>query len=161
MNTMAPKKRKGIPKKHRKPFYEEYNFEIMVVFLLGLGIFLLVEDLEIKAYLYNMIRTIFLFIEKFIQSFRDGIFYVVGEFETSDLVGISLIFFAMFLVANRWRERMIDRFSSLKECPECRSHLHRIQKTSGQRMTSMFYYVDVKHYSCKSCGYKGIKMTKH
>ena len=158
---MASKKRKGIPKKYIKPFYEEYNFEIMVVFLLGLGIFLLVEDFEIKAYMYRIIRAVFLAVEKFIQSIRDGVFYVVGEFETSDLVGISLILSALFLIANRWRERMIDRFSSLKECPECRNHLHRIQKTSRQRMTSIFYYVDVKHYSCKSCGYKGIKMDKH
>ena len=157
---MPSKKRKGIPKKYRKPFFEEYNFEIMVVFLLGLGIFLLVEDLEIKAYIYNIIRSVFLFIEKFIQSVRDGIFYVIGEFETSDLVGITLIFFALFLIANRWKERMIDRFSSLKECPECGNNLHRIQKTAGQRMTSMFYFVDVKHYSCKTCNYKGIKMVK-
>ena len=133
----------------------------MVVFLLGLGIFLLVEDLEIKAYIYDMIRVVFLSVEKFIQSIRDGVIYVIGEFETSDLVGISLIFFALFLIANRWRERMIDRFSLLKDCPECGSNLHRIQKTSGQRMTAILYYIDVKHYSCKSCGYKGIKMAKH
>ena len=157
---MPSKKRKGIPKKYRKPFFEEYNFEIMVLFLLGLGIFLLVEDLEIKAYMYNIIRSVFLSVEKFIQSVRDGVFYVIGEFETSDLVGISLIFSALFLIANRWKERMIDRFSSLKECPECGNKLHRIQKTTGQRITSMFYFVDVKHYSCKICNYKGIKMVK-
>ena len=44
------KKRKGIAKPRHKPFLVEYSFEIKVVILFALGIFLLVEELDIKHY---------------------------------------------------------------------------------------------------------------
>ena len=53
------KKRKGIAKPRHQPFLEEYSFEIKVVILLALGIFLLVEELEIKQYIWNFIALIF------------------------------------------------------------------------------------------------------
>ena len=51
-------KRKGITKQKHKPFISEYSFEIKVVILFALGIFLLIEDLEIKNYIYTFIRFI-------------------------------------------------------------------------------------------------------
>ena len=57
-------KRKGIAKPRHQPFLQEYNFEITVVVLLALGIFLLVEDMEIKHYLYIFIKAIFFAIGK-------------------------------------------------------------------------------------------------
>ena len=53
------KKRKGIAKPRHQPFLVEYSFEIKVVILFALGIFLLVEELEIKYYIYTFIRLIF------------------------------------------------------------------------------------------------------
>ena len=47
------KKRKGIAKPRHQPFLVEYSFEIKVVILFTLGIFLLVEQLEIKYYILN------------------------------------------------------------------------------------------------------------
>ncbi|SVD92116.1 uncharacterized protein METZ01_LOCUS444970, partial [marine metagenome] len=36
-------------------FLKNYNFEINAIILFGLGVFLLLEEMEIKAYLYNKI----------------------------------------------------------------------------------------------------------
>ena len=44
--------RKGIKKEKPKSFFKEYNYELTDVFLIFLGIFLLVEKLEIKHYIY-------------------------------------------------------------------------------------------------------------
>ena len=52
-------KRKGITKPRHQPFLLEYSFEIKVVILFALGIFLLVEELEIKNYIYTFIKQIF------------------------------------------------------------------------------------------------------
>jgi len=155
-----PRQRKGIAKPRHKSLFQEYNFEITVVFLLGLGIFLLVEDLEIKHYLYEFIKVIFFTVGNFIKLMQSGTIFIIDKFEISDLVGISLIFLALFLVTNRWRERMIERHSVLRECPDCGGHLHRIKRDFNQKVTSLFYFVVVKHYHCKSCNYKGIKMAK-
>ena len=153
-------KRKGIAKSRPQPFLQEYNFEITVVVLLALGIFLLVEDMEIKHYLYIFIRAIFFAIGDIIKLFKHGFIFVYNQFEQSDLVGISLILLAVILIANRWRERMIERFSQLNKCPKCGGHIHRIRRNLKQKVLSVVYFVNVKHYHCKSCSYKGIKLVK-
>ena len=155
-----PKARKGIPKPKRKLFYQEYNFEITVVVLIGLGVFLLVEDLEIKYFLYEFIKIIFFTIGNFIKLLRDTSIFIIDKFEISDLVGISLILLALFLIANRWRERMIERHSVLRNCPDCNGDLQRIKRDFNQKMTGYVYFLTVKNYRCKSCNFKGFKLVK-
>ena len=155
-----PKERKGIPKPKRKLFYQEYNFEITVVLLIALGVFLLVEELEIKHYLYEFIKVIFFTIGNFIKLLRDTSIYIIDKFEISDLVGISLILLALFLIANRWRERMIERYSVLRNCPDCNGDLQRIKRDFNQKRTSLLYFMTVKNYHCKSCNYTGFKLVK-
>jgi len=155
-----PKERKGIPKPKRKLFYQEYNFEITVVLLIALGVFLLIEEMEIKHYLYEFIKVIFFTIGNFIKLLRDTSIYIIDKFEISDLVGISLILLAIFLIANRWRERMIERYSVLKNCPDCNGDLQRIKRDFNQKMTGYIYFLTVKNYRCKSCNYNGFKLVR-
>ena len=58
---VAEPKRKGLIKPGRNSFHKEYSFEIKVILLFTLGIFLLIEDLEIKQYIFEAIRTIFFY----------------------------------------------------------------------------------------------------
>ena len=155
-----PKTRKGIPKPKRKLFYQEYNFEITVVVLIALGVFLLIEDLEIKHYLYEFVKAILFTIGNFIKLLRDGTIFIIEKFEISDLVGISLILLAFFLIANRWRERMIERYSVLKNCPDCNGDLQRIKRDFNQKVTGFIYFLTVKNYHCKSCNYTGFKLVR-
>ena len=110
-------KRKGITKQKYKSFISEYSFEIKVVILFALGIFLLIEDLEIKNYIYTFIRFIMFTIGDIIIWFRNYTLFIIKQFEVSDLVGISLIIYVLYLLSKCWRERMIERFSELKNCP--------------------------------------------
>ena len=114
-------KRKGLIKPRHNSFHKEYSFEIKVILLFTLGIFLLVEDLEIKQYIFEAIRTIFFTIGLGIKWFRDSILFLIKQFEVSDIVGMSLILYVVYLVANRWRDRMIDRYLDLNFCPKCGS----------------------------------------
>ena len=155
-----PKERKGIPKSKRKLFYQEYNFEITVVVLIALGVFLLIENLEIKHYLYEFIKVIFFTIGNFIKLLLNASILIIEIFEISDLVGISLILLALFLIANRWRERMIERYSVLRNCPDCNGDLQRIKRDFNQKMTGFLYILTVKNYHCKSCNYKGFKLVR-
>ena len=160
---MAVKERKGI-KKHKRQgsFISEYNYEITIVVLIALGIFLLVEDLEIKHYMYLGLRWFLFSIGDIIKGIRDNIILLLEKdlFELSDLVGISLILFALHLAAKRWRDREIERYSELSICPNCGGKLQRIQRTPKQKIISFFYVAQVKNYSCRECEFKGIKMSK-
>ena len=51
-------KRKGATKSKYKLFFKDFNFEIKVILLLALGIFLLIEELEIKHFLFELIKLI-------------------------------------------------------------------------------------------------------
>ena len=160
---MAVKERKGI-KKHKRQgsFISEYNYEITIVVLIALGIFLLVEDLEIKHYMYLGLRWFLFSIGDIIIGIRDNIILLLEKdlFELSDLVGISLILFALHLAAKRWRDREIERYSELSICPKCGGKLQRVQRTPKQKIISFFYVAQVKNYSCRKCEFKGIKMSK-
>ena len=160
---MAIKERKGIKKqKRQESFIREYNYEITIVVLIALGIFLLVEDLEIKHYMYLGLRWFLFSVGDIIKGIRDNVILLLEKdlFELSDLVGISLILFALYLAAKRWRDREIERYPDMKECPDCGGKLQRVQRTPKQKIISFLYVAQVKHYSCRSCAYVGIKMSK-
>ena len=154
-------KRKGLIKPRHNSFHKEYSFEIRVVLLFTLGIFLLVEDLEIKQYIFETIRTIFFTIGLGIKWFRDSILFLIKQFEVSDIVGISLILYVVYLVANRWRDRMIDRYMDLHSCPQCGGdEIQRIKKNWKHKIIGIIYFAKVKQYQCKQCGHKEIKLVK-
>ena len=160
---MAVKERKGIKKqKRQESFIREYNYEITIVALIALGVFLLVEDLEIKHYMYLGLRWFLFSIGDIIKGIRDNVILLLEKdlFELSDLVGISLILFALHLAAKRWRDREIERYSELSICPKCGGKLQRVQRTPKQKIISFFYVAQVKYYSCRECEFNGIKMLK-
>ena len=154
-------KRKGLTKPRHNTFYKEYSFEIKVIILFTLGIFLLVEELEIKQYIFEFIRIIFFAIGNGVKWSRDSIIFLIKQFEVSDIVGISLILYVFYLVANRWRDRMVDRYSDLDKCPKCgSSEIHRIRKDWNHKILSILYFVNVKNYQCKKCSRKEMKLVK-
>ena len=160
LELIMPQKRKGISKRIKKPFLIEYNFEIKVIFLLALGIFLLVENLEIKQFIYLVIRELIFSIGHGVKWMRDFVLLLIAKIEISDLVGISIILYVLYLIGDRWRERMINRFSNLKYCPKCQGDLQRIKRSFKHRLMSNLYFVNIKNYKCKICNYDGIKLVK-
>ena len=142
-------KRKGLIKPRHNSFHKEYSFEIRVVLLFALGIFLLVEDLEIKQYIFEAIRTIFFIIGLGIKWFRNSILFLIKQFEVSDIVGISLILYVVYLVANRWRDRMIDRYMDLHSCPQCGSdEIQRIKKNWKHQVMVIIYILSRLSAGC-------------
>ena len=154
-------KRKGLIKPRHNSFHKEYSFEIKVILLFTLGIFLLVEDLEIKQYIFEAMRIIFFNIGLGIKWFRDSIVFLIKQFEASDIVGISLILYVVYLISNRWRDRMIHRYMDLQSCPQCGGdEIQRIKKDWKHKLMGIIYFAKVKHYQCRQCGHKEIKLLK-
>ena len=59
-------KKKKVPWKEKKLYFlSEYNFEIKVVFLFTLAIFLLIEDFEIKYWLHNLVTSVLILVRSF------------------------------------------------------------------------------------------------
>ena len=157
---MAINQRKGIKKEKQKSFIREYDYELTAIFLILLGIFLLIEDLEIKEYLYDFFQNIFSSIVYVITKIINIFVLIIKQFETSDIVGIVLTFMGFYMLLKIWRDRQISRYSYLQNCPQCGGNLRRIPRTSKQKLSGFIFGSKIKHYSCNICDYKGIKMSK-
>tara|TARA_B100001175_G_scaffold287472_1_gene269942 strand:- start:61 stop:531 length:471 start_codon:yes stop_codon:yes gene_type:complete len=153
-------KRKGATKSKYKLFFKDFNFEIKVILLLALGIFLLVEELEIKHFLFKLIKLIIFNIGKVIQWLLDKSAVFIMRFEFSDIVGISILLYVLYLIINRLRERLFNRFPNINKCSKCNGKIHRIRKKWQHKVLSYVYFITVKHYRCTECNYQEIKLVK-
>tara|TARA_B100001996_G_scaffold285230_1_gene225497 strand:- start:283 stop:756 length:474 start_codon:yes stop_codon:yes gene_type:complete len=152
--------RKGIKKEKPKSFLKEYNYELTAVFLIFLGIFLLVENLEIKHYIYLFIQKILFSLRFVFSKIFSAFIIIIKRFETSDIVGIVLTLIGFYMLLKIWRDREILRYSYLQNCPDCGGNLRRIPRTSKQKFSGVIFGSKIKHYSCNICDFKGIKMSK-
>ena len=153
-------KRKGATKSKYKLFFKNFNFEIKVISLLALGIFLIVEKLEIKHFLFELIKLIIFNIGKIIQWLLNKSAFFIMRFEFSDIVGISILLYVLYLIINRLRERLFNRFPNINNCSKCNGKIHRIRKKWKHKVLSYVYFITVKHYQCTECNYQEIKLLK-
>ena len=123
---MANKRKRNTKKRNSAyNFINDYNFEISAVILFGLGIFLLIEEMEIKTYVYKIIAELLADTQNLLYTIMR---FISIEIETSDIVGIALIGIAIILIIIRVRQRMVNRKTKLDMCPDCGGSLHRIHK---------------------------------
>lgn len=149
-------------KSHRRrnhSWWQEYRYEISVVTLLALGIFLLVEKLEIKAFIFHQLRRLILGTGTTISSLANRTFALLQEVETSDIVGIILILIALGMIYYRLRNRYIQRHGPLRSCLKCGSDMHRIHRRLRHRILGVILWADVRYYSCKKCTFKGVRIA--
>ena len=156
------RKRKKSNTNKEASFFKEYNFEITVFGMFLLGVFLLVEKMEISQTLFKIIKaTIFLFAD-FIKSIRDSIYDILGWLELSDLVGVILILFALYLVALRIRVRLLMLYPKVYECQNCdnKNKLKRIPKRLKHRIIHFALRLRVYYYQCDACYKKQLIIIK-
>ena len=156
------RKRKKPNTKKEVSFFKEYNFELTVLGMFLLGVFLLVEKMEISQTLFKIIKaTIFLFAD-FIKSIRDSIYNILSWLELSDLVGVILILFALYLIALRIRVRLQMLYPKVYECQNCdnKNKLKRIPKRLKHRIIHFALRLRVYYYQCDDCYKKQLIIIK-
>ena len=156
------RKRKKSNTKKEASFFKEYNFEITVFVMFLLGVFLLVEKMEISHTLFQIIKnTIFLFAD-FIKVIRDSIYDILRWLELSDLVGVILILFALYLIMLRIRVRLLMLYPKIYECMNCdnKNKLKRIPKRLKHRIIHFALRLRVYYYQCDDCYKKQLIIIK-
>ena len=118
-----------------------------------IGIFLLVEQMEISQTIFNFIRKIIFLFADMIKVIRDKFYEIFNWIEVSDLVGLILIGFAGFLITIRARIRLLTKYQKINECPECKPgfKLKRIQKKLKHRIIHIILRLRVYNYQCQNC----------
>ena len=149
---MKRKRKKPLDKK-KESFFQEYNFEITVFSMIILGVFLLVEQMEISQTIFNFVKKIIFLFADMIKAIRDKFYEIFNWIEVSDLVGLVLIGFAGFLITIRTRIRLLTKYQKMSECPECKPgyKLKRIQKKLKHRIIHIILRLRVYNYQCQNC----------
>ncbi len=146
--------------RHEKSLWAEFRVEIFIGFIFILGVFLLVEEMEIKQTFFYWIGWSLRVTANGVYAFSRSIRDIIMHVENSDLVGIALIVTAIILISLRFRKKVIQRYSSIYSCPECEGELRRVHRTKFQTFLEFFMLAKIKNYQCKQCSYTGIQITE-
>ena len=155
------RKRKKSNTKREFSFFKEYNFEITVFTIFLLGVFLLVEKMEISQTLFEIIKAMIFLFADFIKAIRNLIYDTLNWIEVSDLVGVILILLALCLVALRIRIRLLMMYPKVYECQNCDNDnkLKRIPKKLKHRIIHFALRLRVYYYQCDDCYKKQLIIT--
>jgi hypothetical protein len=160
MTAMAGRKRDEKKEQQARSFFDTYWFEFTVVALLGLGIFLLLERLQIKAAVYHFAVRHLSGLWASIRSAGRTTLDWLHEVETSDLVGFALIITAFVLMFWKLRLRALKRHPYIANCPECNADMHRIRCKPIHRLLGLLLWIRITHYSCCKCKFRNVVWRK-
>jgi hypothetical protein len=135
---------------------KQWRFELLLLALAGLAVFLLVEQWNIRSTLIHWLRTsssaIVVALGAAVQRW--------GNITLSNLIGVTLIVLVLLLARRRVRWRLTHTESlTRRSCPKCGSSLHRIHRTRLDRMIDRLV-APVHRYKCSSdtCSWVGLRV---
>ena len=79
------RKRKKSEKKQIPSFFEEYRFEITIGSMIIVGVFLLIENMEISQTIFLLLKTVIFFFADAIKAIRKLVYNVLYWLEISEL----------------------------------------------------------------------------
>ena len=142
-----------------KKLFKEYTIEIIALVIALGGIFLLVEQFEIRAALRENLAKSSGWLAGLVRSILDGISGFVSNLTLSDLTGLILILAAAAFLVWRTRYHFLrsERWRAAN-CPRCGSKLHRIHRTTLDRLLAFTLLPKGRRYICANpeCGWKGL-----
>jgi len=151
-------RRRKKSKRFERSIIREFGAEIMIAVLFFFGVFLLFEEMEIKRYVFDGIVSGFQYITHGVSHFISNLLGRAEEYETSDIVGATLILIAFNLLIARVRQKTISILSELTECPECGDDLVLVHRNIFQRAFGFLFHLKIRRFHCHSCDYDGLRV---
>jgi hypothetical protein len=140
----------------------QYRFELTWLIVVALGLFLVLEQMNIRASLARWFREAVARLFSGFQQFDNGLVAFLARVSISDVVGFLLLTAAVVAVLLRLRWRLLNNAAlATVTCPKCGGPIHRVHRTTSDRFLSL--YVPVRRYRCHSpdCGWHGLRVGKH
>ena len=131
-------------------------FGLLAAALLTLGVFLLVEQLQIKAILWRTLAGWANSVSSAAYELWRRSLGVLVSAERSDLVGVALVLVALGMITTRLRRRAIERHPELireHECPKCRRDLYRVRRRPVDRLMEFLYGIRKSRYRGSKCSF--------
>ena len=146
---------------HREPrgpsLFQRFWFEILALALLALGVFLLVERLQIKSIVWKWLVRVGELVAAIGSVIGHWISQHLITVEKSDLVGAGLILVALLMIVSRLRARAIVRHPppALKEeYPKCQADMVRAPRRLCHRLLECALWIRIRRYACSKCSFR-------
>ena len=149
------KSRKSNRNSKKSKFWRKYNFEILIFSLIIIGIFLIIEDLNIKNSILSAYIQIYDFLIKLFLTLYVTLTTLLYGVENSDLFGLGLIVFAIFLILLKWRQNLLNEYSIYEVCRHCNNRIHRIKRRKRIKIFAYIFRLKIKRYQCTACNQVG------
>ena len=145
------KSKKSNRKSKKSKFWRKYNFEIVIFSLIAVGIFLIIEDFNIKNSILNAYIQIYDYLIKIFLTLYVALTTLLYGVENSDLFGLGLIVFAIFLIFLKWRQNLLNEYSIYEVCRHCNNRIHRIKRRKRIKIFAYIFRLKIKRYQCTAC----------
>lgn len=146
-----------------KKFLREYRVELLALLLTVVGIFLLVEQFEIRTSLKNFLFGSGSWLLTFARSIGDWFVVYLENFTLSDMTGWILILMAAGFVFWRVRYRLSKSDAwSATVCPRCGGPLHRQHRSSLDHLILWAMLPSGRRYACSNpqCQWSGLRRRR-
>lgn len=141
--------------------WSEWRVELFIVLMMIVGIFLLVERMQIRQTILSWLEWGLVALKDQGTTIQKGLKRFVRRTTLSDLIGYSLLLLALGVMIWRMRRRLmtLPRFTEY-QCPRCGGDLHRIHRLRRDHMLDLF--VPVRRYRCKNsdCRWQGLRTKR-
>jgi hypothetical protein len=143
-----------------KQFIREYRIELVAAFMALLGIFLLVEQMEIRVTIFRIMSLVWRTVGKTMVGVVRAVIYRLLHIRPSDLLGLVLILLSIVIVFWRVRVRVLQRLAG-STCPVCGADLRRSRRDRLDRLVSLL--LPVRPYRCRNqeCRWQGLRVQTH
>ena len=147
-----------------KKSFKEYKVEILIVLLVLLGIFLLVERIELQSLTANGIEVLQTTLKRLDILLKTGVKFYILSLSPSDFIGWVLLILAIVIVVWLIRHRFTNSTTiQAAACPRCGSPLHRVHRKYFDRLLSQTFLPHARRYRCanSSCRWTGLRRPRH
>lgn len=141
--------------------WREFTMEIVALVLAGLGIFLLMEQMQIRVISLRFLRRVLAALTGAGRAIVHRLLYEVAHVTLSDAVGAMVIVLAMWIIIRRVRWRMVhSEYLASRVCPKCGSRLHRAHRRTPDRLIT--WILPLRRYRCTNhdCRWTGLKLME-
>jgi len=141
-------------------FLGAYSVEIIAAVVVGLGIFLIFERMNIRSTFFAWATIVAQNAFHALGHVDNAVADAIARLTLSNALGLVLILGAVFAIVLRVRWRLIraESLTTLR-CPRCGGSIHRVHRRAGDRVVGWF--VPVRRYRCsnKECRWGGIRVA--